>query len=144
MKRQTWCYHCQRYFDRETFGDHKKLHDRERNIDATTRIQYTGQHKKGFFKGKTDEDDYLICILHQKKVPCPVVGCHYKPFGMIRKSYMMKCAKGILLEWIEEKVTKQKKTFPFFPHESGENGIIPIDMQNKTVTIMGVPIRLKI
>ena len=140
MKPQKWCNYCKRYFNREGFGVHTKLHEREKNIDAKTHVQYTGLQKKG----KNEIDDYMICVLHQHKVPCPVKGCNYFPFGKIRKSYMMKCAKGIVLEWMEGKVTKWKKTFPFFPHHTGENGMIPIDMSTRTVTIMGVPIRLKI
>ncbi len=140
MKPQKWCFYCKRYFDRERFADHRKLHERERNIDAKSHVQYTGIQKKD----KTEIDDYMICVLHQNKVPCQVQGCHYIPFGKIRKSYMMRCAKGIVLEWMEGNVTIRKKTFPFFPHDTGENGMVPIDTKNKTVTIMGVQIRLKI
>ena len=140
MKPQRWCNYCKRYFISATFDNHKKLHDRERNIDAKSHVQYTGIQRKG----RVEFDDYMICVLHQHKVPCPVKGCHYEPFGVIRKSYMMKCARGIVGEWMEGKDTIRKKTFPFFPHGSGKDGMIPIDMKTRTVVIMGVPIRLKI
>jgi len=137
MKPQKWCNYCKKYFDRATFDAHRKLHERERNIDAKSHIQYTGLQKKG----KTEIDDYMICVLHQKKVPCSVKGCNYMPFGKIRKSYMMKCARGIYLEWMEGKDTIRKKTFPFFPDD---NEMIPIDMKTRTVIIKGASIRLKI
>lgn len=140
MKLKSWCRYCKRYFDREGFGDHKKLHERERNIDAKSHVQYTGLQKKG----KTEIDDYMICVLHQHKVPCPAKGCHLEPFGVIRKSYMLKCAKGIVREWVEDGEEFKIKSEPFFPHDTGKNGMIPIDMKTRTVTIMGVPIRLKI
>jgi len=134
-----WCIFCKEYFDRTRFGEHKKMHDRERNTDAVNQNQYTGQFKKN--SGK-DKDDYMICVLHQKKVPCPVKNCHYKPFGMIRKSYMIRCAKGIY-----DLSDTTKRCDPYFPSTdnlTGENSLLPIDMKTKTVTIMGVPIRLKI
>jgi len=122
------------------------------NTDAMVYNQYQGK------KSENQDKDYMICVLHQKKVPCPVVGCHYLPFGMMRKSYMQKCAKGIIREWKEtgdesdslNNIVKEKTrngiicrlmTYPFF-HFNDE--LVPIDMTTKTVTIMGVPIKLLI
>ncbi len=142
MTSMTWCYKCKRYFAKQGFGDHIANHKRESNVDATNQTQYTGRFPKtGHGKDDDKGGDYMICVLHQKKVPCPVIGCHYLPFGIIRKSYMMKCAKGIIREWKEGREEFKIKTVPFFPQE---NQMVPIDMKTRTVTLMGVPIRLKI
>lgn len=147
-----WCYHCKMYLQSDTFQMHKKQHQHEMNTDIMVHNQYQGR------KSESEDKDYMICVLHQKKVPCPVTGCHYIPFGMMRKSYMLKCAKGIIREWNEtgdeshymNNIVKEKTrngticrmmTYPFFPF----NGkLVPIDSRTRTVTIMGVPIKLKI
>jgi len=145
-----WCYHCKMYVTSDTLQMHKKQHQHEMNTDIMVHDQYQGR------KSEKDQD-YMICVLHQKKVPCPVIGCHYLPFGMIRKSYMEKCAKGIIKEWKhtgEESVLNnivmertrngtmcRIMTHPFFPF--GEK-LVPIDSRTRTVTLMGVPIKLRI
>jgi hypothetical protein len=117
-----------------------EMHNRESNTDSVNRDQYHAR------KTEKDMDNYLICVLHQNKVPCSVKGCHYIPFGMIRKSYLIDCSKGILRKWVENGEAKEVKIFPFFPDhsEQAEKIIVPIDMTTRTVTIKGVPIRLKI
>ena len=101
----------------------------------------------------------MICVLHQKKCPCPIKDCRYT-FGMIRKSYMLRCAKGIIREWEttekqdysnyanlfdEIKTTNGYKyritTVPYFPFGMNQ---IPIDMKTKTVVLMGATIHLRI
>ena len=73
----------------------------------------------------------MICVLHQKKLNggCPVPGCTLKPFGAIRKSWMLENAKkGIF-------------------HTSDNQGnqiIVPIDKETRTVVLMGATIHLKI
>lgn len=136
----------------DTFQKHNKQHQHEMNTDTMVYSQYQGK------KSESEDKDYMICVLHQKKVPCPVIGCHYLPFGMMRKSYMQKCAKGIIREWKEidgeshylNNIVKEKTrngticrvmTYPFF-HFHGK--LVPIDMRTRTVTLMGVPIKLKI
>ncbi len=142
MTSMTWCYKCKKYFAKQGFGDHIANHKRESNVDATVQTQYTGRFPKtGHGKDDDKGGDYMICVLHQKKLPCPVVGCHYLPFGIIRKSYMMRCAKGIIRKYKEDGIDHEMKTFPFFPDSLG---MIPLDMTKRTVTLLGVPIRLKI
>lgn len=127
-----WCTTCKDYVPSRTFNDHMNQHNIGMNSDAVDRKQYTGHLEK-------NQEDYLICVLHQKKVPCPVKNCKCIPFGIIRKSYLISCMKGIV-QGIDHRVK------PFFPHtdlNTGKHEMIPIDMETKTVTIMGVPIFIK-
>jgi len=135
MSGMRWCYYCKQYIGSNIFYEHIDYHKRLMNTDAIQREQYTG------FREERKQEDYLICVLHQNKVPCPIKNCHCTPFGMIRKSYMLRCAKGIY----DVKDTS-KRCNPFFPEYNPETGknMIPIDTETKTVIIMGVPIKLKI
>ena len=142
-----WCKYCEDYVPGRTFADHVNQHELGMNSDAKNRRQYTGNIDK-------KSDDYMICVLHQKKCPCPVKSCNYKPFGVIRKSYMIRCSKGILRDDKPDPEREKRymnypmpRVSPFFPHtdaNTGEQLMIPIDMETKTVTIMGVPIFLRI
>ena len=149
MSHFRWCNYCKDYVSTRTFKDHMNQHELGMNSDAKDRKQYTGIVEK-------KSDDYMICVLHQKKCPCPVKNCNYRPFGMIRKSYMISCSKGIL-GLKEDKPDKESERIfmnyprprvtPFFPHtniNTGKTEMIPIDMDTKTVLIMGVPIFLRI
>ena len=149
MSHFRWCNHCKDYVSSRTYNDHMKQHELGMNSDAKDRVQYTGIAEKNL-------DDYMICVLHQKKCPCPVKNCDYEPFGMIRKSYMIRCSKGFLGDKEEKPDAESSKLFmnyprprvaPFFPHtdiNTGKTVMIPIDMETKTVNIMGVPIFLRI
>lgn len=131
-----WCRYCEDYVPARAFSDHKRQHEIGMNSDAIERKQYTGRVEKS--------SDYFICVLHQKKTvdgKCPVKSCRLVPFGVIRKSYMMRCMKGII------DATGIRKVAPFFPHNDVNTGnqlMIPIDMETRTVKIMGVPIFLKV
>ena len=149
MSHFRWCDYCKDYVPSRSFNSHRNQHEFELNSDAKDRKQYTGSFQK-------NNEDYMICVLHQKKCPCPVKNCNYIPFGMIRKSYMIRCAKGILSHKDEKPNTELEKLFlnypsqrvaPFFPHTNmitGKTEMIPIDMSTKTVTIMGVSIFIRI
>ena len=136
MNIHRWCKYCNDYVPGKTFADHKRQHEIGMNSDAVERKQYTGVSRK-------ISDDYMICVLHQKKLTdgkCPVKTCRLVPFGIIRKSYMIRCMKGII------DATDIKKAEPFFPHtnmNTGEQLMIPIDMESKTIKIMGVTIFLR-
>lgn len=121
MTGQRWCKHCKDYVSSRTFVDHINQHNNGLNSDAIDRKQYTGYIEKG-------SDNYMICILHQKKVPCPVKNCKCIPFGMIRKSR--------LKEFIKSGIWKHTDTF-------GKMVDVPIDSDTRTVTLMGVPIFIK-
>ena len=135
-----WCFHCKMHVSKDTFQKHRKQHQHEMNTDSVSYSQYQG-------KPEDEKKDYMICVLHQRKVPCSIIGCKYQPFGMIRKSYLLRCFKGILQEWKDENGEKHTtKTHPFFPFtnpETGKQSLIPIDIDKRTVTLMGVPIKLK-
>jgi|GEM_PF-3835344 hypothetical protein len=120
MKGQRYCKYCQDYYPSDIFPEHMRVH--EIGNPSIEHKQYTGFTKK-------DSGDYMICILHQKKVPCPIKGCGCSPFGMVKKSIMVNNAK--------------KGVF----HTSdayGRQMLVPIDMDTKTVVLLGVPIHLKI
>lgn len=135
MKSQRWCKDCHDYVPSRTFKDHMNQYNIGRNSDAVDRKQYTGNLEKS-------SEDYMICVLHQKKITdgnCPIKSCNFMPFGMIKKSYMMSCMKGIVAG-VDHRVA------PFFPHtdmNTGKHEMILIDMDTKTVTIMGVPIFIR-
>ena len=121
MSHFRWCSACKDYVSSRTFKDHMNQHNIGMNSDAVDRKQYTGFIEKG-------SDNYMICVLHQKKVPCPVKNCKYVPFGMIRKSR--------LKEFIKSGVWKSTDMY-------GKMLDVPIDQDTRTVTIMGVPIFIK-
>ena len=123
MNSMFWCKYCQDYVPRANFGKHMKQHNQIMNTDAVEHPQYSGSVREG-------SDDYFICVLHQKKTPCPVKNCFCNPFGMIKKSYMLSSARE-----------------GFFPSTDRNTGLIvkhKINMETKTITIMGVMIRLRI
>lgn len=122
MVNMKWCKYCKDYYPRESFHDHMRQHNSEMNSDAIEHKQYFGSREKR-------QNDYMICVLHQKKVPCPVKDCHYQPFGMIRKSWMLEC-------------TRQG----YFPTSTvtGDQTYVRINEKEKTVVLMGATIHLKI
>ena len=81
MSGHRYCIHCQDYYPPESFADHMKQHTQFLNSDAVEHKQYSGTKRAG-------TEDYMICTLHQKKCPCPVKGCKYFPFGMIKKGFI--------------------------------------------------------
>ena len=137
MTNHRYCKICKDYFSAGIFPSHMKQHNMTMNSDAVEHTQYTGVLEK-------KSEDYMICVLHQKKITngkCQIKNCNFIPFGLIRKSYMMNCIKGII------KNKDYQRVAPFFPHtdiNTGKDMMIPIDMETKTVTIMGVPIFLRI
>lgn len=144
MSDLRWCSNCQDYIGKLHYNEHMKQHSiGNPNVEHK---QFSGQVK--------DESDYMICILHQKKVPCPVKHCKYQPFGMIRKSVMIKCAKGIIGD--PKKINDppepgymnnpNRKVAPYFPHcdFEGNQVMIPIDMKTRTVILNGATIHLRI
>lgn len=136
MNPHRWCKYCEDYVPGKSFPDHKRQHEIGMNSDAVNRKQYTGTSKRIV-------DDYMICVLHQKKITngkCPIKNCVFVPFGMIKKSYMIRCMKGIV------DATDIVKTKPFFPHidiNTGKQLMIPIDMTTRTIKIMGVTIFIR-
>lgn len=154
MASMFWCKHCKDYYPRERYYDHMNQHKSELNIDAIEHKQYIGTRVKS-------ENDYMICVTHQKKYPCPVKDCRYT-FGIMRKSYMLRCAKGYIGTDEEVKLWKEgvrpnensvylnyprpiiEPFFPFIEPSTGERILIPIDMKTKTVILMGATIHLRI
>lgn len=123
-----YCRICQDYYPAPTYPDHMKQHNVGMNSDAQNHKQYTG-----FIDRKDTKEDYMICVLHQKKTPCPVKDCNYHPFGMIRKSWMMSFLKtGYWQDTNEEGRPTDTYTVQ-----------IPIDMNTRTVVLKGVPIKIK-
>ena len=134
MGNMRWCRYCKDYFPIQIFFRHKEQHEHEMNTDAVQHKQYAGI-------GETEKEDYFICVLHQRKTPCPIKDCECVPFGMIKKSYLLRCAKGIY-----DLSDTSKRCEPFFPEHDEETGrnMIPIDMETKTVIIKGVTIKLRL
>jgi len=134
-----WCRTCQDYVP--NIADHIKQHSLGENSDARDRQQYRGSTIKR-------KEDYFICVLHQKKVPCSSrkfdgTRCDYNPFGMIRKSFMMNCIKGLALNSAEHHLGKIHP--PYFPVSEEDNswhGVL-INMDDRTVVIKGVTIHLR-
>lgn len=120
MRKTRWCRVCQDYVP--NIRDHIKQHSIGQNSDAIERKQYTG-----FSSDK--KEDYMVCLLHQKKVPCPIKDCHYKPFGMLKKSLLMSYIKNGEILW----------------HDRYGNQIppVPIDFETKTVILFGATIHLR-
>ncbi len=117
-----YCKHCQDYIPKSGYAEHMKSHQQFENSDAREHKQY-----HGFVDAKTN--DYMICVLHQKKAPCPVKDCKYLPFGLIRKSLLLSYAKtGIYLS----------------SDQYGNRFETPIDLYTRIVVLMGVPIQLKV
>lgn len=149
MSQMFYCRFCKDYYQKSSYNDHMNQHKSEQNIDAVEHKQYTGN------VSDKNKDDYMICVLHQKKVPCGVKDCKYQPFGMIRKSWMMKCAKGIIGADDSHLTEEEKKHYlnsgirhvePFFPFSDSNSKqvMIPIDMKTKTVVLLGCTIHLRI
>jgi hypothetical protein len=119
MKHLRYCPTCTDYIPSLTYREHMKQHNIGNPL--IQHEQYLGSFSK------QDGSDYMICLLHQKKTPCPVKDCNYHPFGMLRKSLMMSYIKSGIWIWYDGSNTTE----------------IPIDSRTRTVTIMGVPIFLK-
>lgn len=115
-----YCPDCQDYYPQTIYPAHMKQH--QVGNPAVEHKQFGGVPR--------DESDYMICILHQKKTPCPVKGCTLTPFGCTRKSYMILNAKQGFFQTTNNATGKQEQ--------------LPIDLDTKIVMIMGVPIHLKI
>ena len=136
-----YCGKCQQWIGDAEFGDHMKMENIGLNSDAMEHPQYTGTKREG-------TKDYMICVLHQKKVPCSSrkfdgTRCDYNPFGMIRKSFMMNCIKGLALNSAEYHLGKIHP--PYFPVSEEDNswhGVL-INMDDRTVIIKGVTIHLR-
>lgn len=125
MNNQKYCPECQDWYSAEHYPSHMAQHNIGKASYDLNVKQYTGNPS---VKG----EDYAVCVLHQKKCPCPVSGCNYKPFGWIRKSLMMKyCKQGF---WETGLFTKG----------SSQPINIPIDVENRIVVIYGVPIHIRI
>lgn len=147
MSNARWCKDCQDYIPKLNFNEHQKQHNIGNPLIEHKQYTRTSERK----------EDYMICLLHQKKAPC---SCNGKPFGYIRKSVMMQGVKGIVKEWfniekedhsnftndiIEEKTMSGYRYFiKIAPHLPYGNRQIPIDMETKTVVIMGATIHLRI
>lgn len=114
---QRYCKHCQDYIQYSSFQSHMKQH----TIGDPSIVH---QQYSGFVK---DETDYFICVLHQKKTPCPVKSCNGKPFGVIRKSLMMHYIK--------------KGIFPDMC--SNDQVFVKINQEDKTVILAGATIHLR-
>ncbi len=134
-----WCKTCGDYVT--NIKDHIKQHGLGENSDARNRNQYVGSTSK-------KNEDYFVCILHQKKVPCSArkfdgTRCDCKAFGMIKKSFMMDCIKGLSLNPSERHLGKIH--VPYFPVSTESNSWygLKINMENRTVVIKGVTIHLK-
>lgn len=134
-----WCRVCQDYVP--NIADHIRQHNLGENSDARDRQQYIGSTIK-------KKEDYFVCVLHQKKVPCSSrkfdgSRCDSKIFGMIKKSFMMNCIKGMSINPAEYHYGRI--TEPYFPVSDDNNCWygIPINMDDKTVVIKGVLIHLK-
>jgi hypothetical protein len=120
MAYMKYCPNCQDYYPQPIYPDHMKQHNVGVNSDSTDK------HNTHF--SKKINEDYMICILHQKKTPCPVKGCGCKPFGMMKKS--------ILLKYVKEGVFISSDMY-------GKRVEAKID-HTRTVVLMGVPIHLKV
>jgi len=117
-----YCGKCQQWIGDAEFPDHMKMENIGMNSDAVEHKQYTGS-------GLSEKKDYMICVLHQKKCPCPVRGCKYQPFGMIRKALMMQYFRNGRWKW----------------HDGyGNDKWEVIDIDTKIVVLFGVPIKLRI
>jgi len=116
-----FCGKCQEWIDDKEFPDHMKMENIGLNTDATEHRQYTGS--------STGSNNYMICVLHQKKAPCQVKGCNYEPFGLIRKSHMMEYFKIGWWRWHDR---------------YGQDEFVKIDIDTKIVVLFGVPIKLRI
>ena len=138
MGKPRWCKVCEDYVP--NIADHIKQHSLGENSDARNRNQYIGSSDK-------KNEDYMICIIHQKKVPCKArkfdgSKCDY-PFGMIKKSFMMDCIKGYPLKSVDRHLGKIHP--PYFPVSNENNcwyGVL-INMDDRTVVIKGATIHLK-
>ncbi len=119
MGHLRYCRECQDYIPKSSYNDHMKQHNIGNPL--VEHKQYTG------FAGKSD-NDYMICVLHQKKTPCPIKTCNGVPFGFIRKSRLIEFVKNGV--WIGS-------------DRYGNQMPIPIDRESRTVILMGVPIFLK-
>ena len=136
MEKPRWCSTCQDYVVDIT--SHRKQHGVGSYKDQK---QYTG-------KSIDKRQDYMICVLHQRKVPCSArkfdgTKCDYEPLGMIRKSFMMNCIKGLSINPTEHNLGSVYP--PFFPvsDASGSYRLLKIDVDSKTVIIKGMTIHLK-
>lgn len=119
MSNSIWCKHCQEYILKKYYGDHKKQHSV--GDSSIEHKQYTGNAEKS--------EDYMICVLHQKKTPCPVPRCTGEPFGFIKKSWMIESAK--------------RGVFPSTDTRTGKLIFHKIN-DDKTVVLMGATIHLKV
>ncbi len=117
-----YCGRCQQWIGDAEFPDHMKMENVGLNSDAIEHKQYTGNVE-------SVKNDYMICVLHQKKCPCPIKKCKYTPFGMIRKSLMMLYFRDGWWKW---------------HHGFGNDKYVRIDIDTKIVVLFGVPIKLRI
>ena len=116
-----WCGKCQDWFPDEGFTDHIRADNIGLNSDATDR---NNQH----FSEKIKKD-YAVCVLHQKKIPCPIHDCHLEPFGMIWKSRLMEFVNIGWYRW----------------HDGyGNDKQVRIDPDTRIVVLFGVPIKIRI
>ncbi len=139
MGKPRWCKVCQDYVT--DIGSHIKQHGIGENSDARDRKQYNGRTSE-------KKEDYFICVLHQRKTPCPArkfdgSKCDYNPLGMIRKSFMMNCLKGLPINSAEHHLGRINP--PYFPVSDDNNCWygIKVDMDTRTVVIKGMTIKLR-
>jgi len=137
-----WCRVCEDYVP--NIADHIKQHGIGENSDAKNRKQYLGSTNE-------KKEDYFVCVLHQKKVPCSSrkfdgTKCDCAVFGMIRKSFMMECIRGLPINIAVREADPTFRHPPFFPVSSDVGnswkGYL-INMDDRTVVIKGVTIHLK-
>ena len=121
MTGQKYCPKCQDWYPSEIYGDHMKQHNVGINSDSNDNNNRHFSEKKN--------DDYMVCVLHQKKTPCPVRGCKLMPFGCIKKNLMMEYFKRGFWHWSDR---------------YGKPMLVPIDTETKIVVLYGVPIRIRV
>lgn len=139
MGKPKWCRVCEDYVP--NIADHIRQHGIGENSDARNRKQYSGS-------GIQKKEDYFICILHQRKTPCPAKKfdgskCDYRPLGIIKKSFMMNCLKGLSLNPAEYHLGRIHE--PYFPVSTDDNCWFGkfVDMDTRTVVIKGMTIHLR-
>ena len=118
---QKYCRNCQDYYPADIYPAHMKQH--QVGDPSIEHKQYLGTFNQ------KDGSDYMICILHQKKTPCPIKGCKLQPFGCTRKSVM---------------IANAKKGFFHTSDIHGNQINVPIDFESRTVVLLGATIKLKI
>ena len=117
-----YCGRCQQWIGDAEFSDHMKMENVGLNSDAIEHKQYTGNVE-------SVKNDYMICVLHQKKCPCPIKKCKYSPFGMIKKSRLMGFVNSGWYRW----------------HDGyGNDKQVRIDPETRIVILFGVPIHIRV